>query len=76
MLLSNILSNKLDDFVDNFDKEDVISCHQNRNAIIPQLPDTEMSRVAGYFGPEEGIKNTNRDMSHVSFSYQGIIIYN
>lgn len=32
ILLSNIFSNKFDDLVTSFDKEDIIYCHQTKNA--------------------------------------------
>ena len=53
MLLSNIFSNKLNELVNSFDKEDVISCRQNRYTTSPQLPATRKDRVASYSQPEK-----------------------
>ena len=73
MLLSNMFNNKLNDFVDSSDKEDVISCHQNKNAISPQLPAIGRDRVAGHSKPEKQIKGVKKDTFDVSFLYQRII---
>ncbi len=76
MLLSNIFSNRLNDLVDNSDKKDVINCCQNKNTTSPQLPATERNRVAGHSEPEERMEGAKRDMSDISFLYQGTIKYN
>lgn len=46
--LSNIFSNRLDDFVDNSNKEDVISCCQNWDATSPWLLAIEKNKVVGH----------------------------
>ncbi len=58
--LSNTFSNRLDDLVDSFDKEDVISRRRNRNATRPQLPATRTDRVVGHSEPEEQIEVQKR----------------
>lgn len=69
MRLSNMFNNRLDDFVDSSNEENVISHRQNRNATSPQLPGTERSRVVGHSRLEKGIEDTNGDIFDVSFHY-------
>ncbi len=68
-----MFSNRLDDFVNSSDEEDVISRHQNRNTMSPQLLTIRKDRVTSYFEPKERIESVKGDMSDVSFLYQGII---
>ena len=44
--LSNMFNNRLDDLVNTFDKEDVISYYQTRNATSPRLPERGKNKVA------------------------------
>lgn len=73
VLLSNMYSNSLNDIVNSFKKENVISHCQNRNTISLQLPTIKRDRVAGNFEPEKRIEGANGDMSDVSFFYRRII---
>ena len=71
--LSNIFSNRFDDLVNSSNKEDVISRCQNRNLTSPQLPAIRKDRVATHSELEERIEGAKKDISDVSFIYQGII---
>lgn len=51
--LSNIFSNRLNGLIDSFDKEDIISCCQNRNAKSPQLPAIGRDKVTGHSEPKQ-----------------------
>ena len=73
VLLSNAFSNRLDDFVDTSDKENVIGCRQTRNATSPQLPGTGRNRVAGHSERGEGMEDVNGELSEVCFLDRGII---
>ncbi len=73
MPLSDIFSNRLDDLVNCSDKKDVISHHQNRNTISPQLSATGRDRVTGHFEPKERMEGAKGDTSDVSLLYRGII---
>ncbi len=64
-----MFSNRLDDLVNSSDKEDIISCHQNRNAISFQLLVIEKNRVVGHSELEERIEGVKKDMSDISFLY-------
>lgn len=88
MLLSNVFSNRLNDLVDNSDKENIISCRQTRNKTSPQLSNTGRNRVIGHFEIEKGaikrnkvvryskkgeeMEGVNADMSKIGFLDQGI----
>lgn len=76
MLLCNIFNKRLDDLIDSFDKENVISHCQNRSPISPQLPATGRNKATGHSELEDGMEDANKDMSDVSFFYQGITKYN
>lgn len=77
MSLFNIFSIKFDDYChSSFDKEDIINCSQNRNAMSLQLLAIEKNRFAGHFQVEERIESIKRHTSNVNFFYQGIIKYN
>ncbi len=71
--LYNTFSNRLDDLVNNSDKENVISRHRNKNATSPQLPAIGRDRVAGDSEPEERMEGAKGDTSDVNFLYRGII---
>ncbi len=71
--LSNTFSNRLDDLIDSFDEEDIISRRQNRNATSPQLSATRRDRVAGHSKPEERMEGAKGNTSDVNFFYQRII---
>lgn len=58
--LFNIFSNRLDNLVNSYDEENIISHCQNRNATSPQLPAIEKNRVAGHSKIEEGATERNR----------------
>lgn len=47
LLLLNMLSNKFNDFVNTFNKQNIISRHQTRNAMSPLRPGTENNKVVG-----------------------------
>lgn len=64
MLLSNIFSNKLDDFVNSSNNEDIISHCQKRNTISPQLLVTERNGVASHSKIEQGIVGRNKVTSY------------
>lgn len=84
MLLFNIFSNKLDNFVNSSDNEDIISHYQKKNTTSPWLPITgrnrvashsgmeektaETNRIAGYSGIKLGMEGANGDLSDVRFS--------
>lgn len=53
MLLSNIFSDKFDNFVNSSNNKDVISCRQKKNATNCQIPAIERNEVAGHFGIEK-----------------------
>lgn len=74
--LSHILSNKLYDFVDSFDRKDVISRYKNRNATSLRLSTIGKSKVVGHSELEDKIEGTNGDTSDVRFLDQEIIICN
>ena len=67
MLLSNAFSNRLDDLVDTFDKEDIISRRPTRNATSPRLLGIGRNKVVGHFQREKGIEDVNRDLFKVCF---------
>ena len=62
--LSNVFNNKLDNFVNTSDDEDVISRRQTRNATSPQLPGRGKNRVAGNSQMQEGASRRNKVASH------------
>lgn len=62
--LSNIFSNRLDNFVDNFNKEDVISHCQNWNATSPSLLAIEKNRVVSHSEIEKRVNKRNRFISY------------
>ena len=83
VLLSNAYSNRIDNLIDSFDKENVISRRQSKNATNPRLSDTGGNRVASHFKikeratkkygvtghskKRERMEDVNGDMSEVSF---------
>ncbi len=67
MPLSNMFSNKFDDLIDSFNKEDIISHHQNRNAMNPQLLATGKNRVTTHSKLKERMEDVKRDTSDESF---------
>ena len=83
MLLSNILSNKLDDFFDISDNKNFISCRQKRNMINSRILFTRRNKVAdhfkikkkvagrnkvaSYFGMKQRIESANNDLSDIRF---------
>lgn len=85
MQLSIIFCNKLNDLVNSSDKEDIISCCQNRNTLHLQLPVIKRNNIAGltkieerasrrnriadHSEIEERIKGANRDIFDISFFY-------
>ena len=62
--LSNIFSNRLNDFIDNSDDENVISCRQRRNATSLRLPATGRDKVIDHSRMEEGAAGRNKVASH------------
>lgn len=74
--LSNIFSNRLDEFVNSSNENDVISYHLNRNAMSSQLPAIGRGKIAGQSELKDGIEDTNNNTSDVSFFFSGISIYN
>lgn len=84
-LLSNIFSNRLDDFVNSYDEKDVISYCQNRNTMSLQLFVIEKNRVADHSEiekraiernrviscseMEEEMEGTNKDIFDINFLY-------
>lgn len=46
MPLFNMFSSRLDNFIGTSDEENIINCHQIRNATNPQLSDMGKNRVA------------------------------
>lgn len=84
VLLSNIFSNRLDDLVNSFDNNNVISHHQRKNATSSQLLVIGKNRVTSHSGIEKkaarknriasyseikpGIENANGDLSDARFS--------
>ena len=62
--LSNVFSNRLDDFVDTSDEEDVISRRWTRNATSPWLPRRGKNRIAGNSQMQEGALGRNRVAGH------------
>lgn len=67
MPLSNLFSNRLDDFVDSSDEKDIISRRPDRNATSLRLPATQENRVAGDSELDEGMEGSNGDTLDVSF---------
>ena len=76
MLLFNMFSNKLDNFINISNEENIINQCQNRNLTNPRLLSIGRNKVTSYFERREEIKGVNGDMSEVSFLDQGIIKYN
>ena len=60
VLLSNMFSNRSNHLVDTFNKKDVNSYYQTRNAISLQLLITERNAVANYFEIEKEAIGRNR----------------
>lgn len=67
--LLNIFSNKFDNLVNSFNKEDFNSCHKNKNATSLWLLAIKKNRITGHFKLKEKIESINRDMSNISFLY-------
>lgn len=91
MLLSNLFSKRLNDFVNSFNNKNIIYCCKINNNINLWLVDTGRNSFASYFEKEkkatkkkkiadnfkiEGVEGANRDISKVSIFYQQIIQYN
>lgn len=64
-----MFNNWLDDLVNSFNKKDVISRHQNRNARSSQLLAEERDKVVGHSEPKKRINNAKRNTSDISFLY-------
>lgn len=62
--LSNIFHNRLDDLIDSSIKEDIISRHQNRNAISSWLLAIEKNKVTNHFQIEERVIERNKVANH------------
>ena len=67
MLLSNSFNNRLDDFIDTSDEEDVINRRQTRNATSPRLSGIGRNGVASHSERGDGMEDVNGDMSEVCF---------
>lgn len=72
MLLSNLFRNRLDDFVNSSDKEDVIYHCQTKNARSPWLLSTKKNRVTGHFAIKEGVLWRNRNIGHSTMEEKAI----
>lgn len=72
MPFSNVLSNKLDDFVNTFDKEDIINCYQTRNATSPWLLNTERNRIADHSKIKEKALTKNKPASQTKIEKRTI----
>lgn len=64
MLISNILSNRIDNFVNSFDEEDIISHRQTKNATRSQQPSTRRNKIVVYSKREEWATRRNRIAEH------------
>ena len=64
-----MFSNKLNDLVHSSNEKNIISYHQNKNTINPQLLAIGKGKVAGYFKLEEQIEDAIRNMFDISFLY-------
>lgn len=73
--LSNVFSNKFDNFVNSFDKKNVIYCCQTKNT-TSWLSNIGKNIVADYSKIKKKIESANKNISKVSFFHQGIIKYN
>lgn len=62
--LSNMFSNRLDDFVNSFNKKDIICCHQIKNATSFQLSDTRRNKVIDHFKIEKRASEKNKVAGH------------
>lgn len=69
MTLSNLFSNKLNNLVNSFEEENIISCHPGKNATSPQLLATKRNRVTSNSELDEGMEGSNKDTLDVSFFY-------
>lgn len=64
MLLFNLFSNRLDDFFNTFDNENIINCCLTRNAISPPLLGTGKNRVIDCSKIKKGALGRNRVAGH------------
>lgn len=64
-----MFSNRLDDLIDSFDEEDVISRCQNRDSTSPRMLATGRNKVAGHSEIDEKIEDVNKNTFDVSFFY-------
>lgn len=67
MLLFNLFSNRLDDLVNIFNKEDIIRYYLSRNTTNPWLLTIQRNKVTNNFKIDEKMKNSNRDIFNISF---------
>lgn len=64
MPLSNMLSNRLDNLIDSSNKEDIISCCQNRNTTSPELLAIRRNKITDHFEIKEKATKKNRVISY------------
>lgn len=69
MPLFNLFNNRLNDLIDNSDKEDIISCRLDKNVTSPQLLTIWENKVTGNFKLDKGIENLNKDIVNIIFLY-------
>lgn len=68
-LLNLFSTTRLDDLINSFDKEDIISRYQNKNTISLPFPIIGRNRVISHIKLEEQIEDTKKDISNVNFFY-------
>lgn len=61
MPLFNLFNNKLNDFVDSFNKKDIISCHLSTNTTSFGLPAIQKNRAVSNFELDKRIEISNKD---------------
>lgn len=75
MLLSNMFSNSLDDLIDSFDKENIISYCQNRDVTSPKLPIIERNSVTSHNEIDGSALKINKNASYTKMD-KGVLIKN